>query len=59
MLRGVITAARQVEGSCQRLCQGLAGEMHRLALQVQVLEEADTLAVEAEAVSLHPYCTCY
>ena len=46
---------RQVEGSCQRLCQGLAGEVHRLALQVQVLEEADTLAVEAEAVSLHPY----
>lgn len=59
MLNGVIAAGRQVEGSCQRLCQGLAGEMHRLALQVQVLEEADTLAVEAEAVPLPPYYTCY
>lgn len=40
----------QVEGSCHRLCQSLGGEVHRLALQVQVLEESDTHAIEAEAV---------
>ena len=39
-----------MEGSCQRLCQSLGGEVHRLALQVQVLEESDTHAIEAEAV---------
>jgi len=42
-----------VEGSCQRLCQSLGAEVHRLALQAQVLEESDTLAIEAEAV-----CVC-
>ena len=41
----------QVEVACQRLCQSLGGEVHRLALQVQVLEESDTHAIEAEAVS--------
>ena len=41
----------QVEASCERLCQALGGEVHRLALQVQVLEQSDTLAIEAEAVS--------
>ncbi|DBA74957.1 hypothetical protein WJX77_011846 [Trebouxia sp. C0004] len=40
---------KQVEASCQRLCQSLGAEVHRLALQVQVLEESDTLAIEAEA----------
>ena len=40
----------QVEGPCQRLCQSLGGEVHRLALQMQVLEESDTHAIEAEAV---------
>ena len=45
----------QVEGSSQRLCQSLGGEVHRLALQVQVLEESDTHAIEAEAVrGLYP-----
>lgn len=39
-----------MDGSCQRLCQSLGGEVHRLALQVQVLEETDTHAIEAEAV---------
>lgn len=42
----------QVEGACQRLCQSLGGEVHCLALQVQVLEESDTHAIEAEAVSV-------
>jgi len=32
------------------LCQSLGAEVHRLALQVQVLEESDTLAIEAEVV---------
>lgn len=36
------------------MCQSLGAEVHRLALQVQVLEESDTVAIEAEAVpSLH------
>lgn len=54
----------QVEGSCQRLCQSLGGEVHRLALQMQVLEESDTHAIEAEAVrpvtplfAQHLYCS--
>ena len=47
----------QVETSCQRLCGALGGEVHRLALQVQVLEESDTLAVEAEAVSRHEHAS--
>jgi len=34
------------------LCQSLGAEVHRLALQVQVLEESDTLAIEAEAVQV-------
>ena len=40
----------QVEASCERLCQALGGEVHRLALQVQVLEQSDTLASEAAEV---------
>ena len=40
----------QVEASCERLCQALGGEVHRLALQVQVLEQSDTLAIEAAEV---------
>lgn len=48
-----------MEGSCQRLCQSLGGEVHRLALQLQVLEESDTHAIEAEAVrQLFPASGC-
>ena len=41
------------------MCQSLGAEVHRLALQVQVLEESDTVAIEAEAVpSLHHTSCC-
>ena len=45
----------QVEAGCQRVCGSLGSEVHRLALQVQVLEETDTLAQEAEAVRIYTY----
>ena len=37
------------------MCGGLGAEVHRLALQLQVLEESDTMAQEAEAVGS---CSC-
>lgn len=44
----------QVEAGWQRVSGSLGAEVHRLALQVQVLEESDTLAQEAEAVWISP-----